>query len=172
MADHYVDIVDKKDNVIGKELKSKKKDLGFISRVVAIMIRDSNGKFLVCKRGSHKKIDAEKYDLAAFGNVISGEDYQSAAERELKEELNISCKLDMLDRFYQENIHDGIKFRIFCGVFLGECDKEPNLNHELVSSRKMTFEEIEKEMKETPDNFCQGFMNDFNQVKQKLKGLK
>jgi hypothetical protein len=36
----------------------------------------------------------------------------------------------------------------------------------------MTFEEIEKEMKETPDNFCQGFMNDFNQVKQKLKGLK
>ena len=89
MADHYVDIVDKKDNVIGKELKSKKKDLGFISRVVAIMIRDSNGKFLVCKRGSHKKIDAEKYDLAAFGNVISGEDYQSAAERELKEELNI-----------------------------------------------------------------------------------
>lgn len=32
-------------------------------------------------------------------------------------------------------------------------------------------DEIEKEMAETPDNFCQGFRNDFNQVKEKLRSL-
>jgi isopentenyl-diphosphate delta-isomerase len=169
MADHYIDIVNENDEVIGKELKSKKPSLGFISRVVAILLRDSNGKFLVCKRGSHKKVDADKYDLAAFGNVDSGEEFQEAAERELREELDISCNLIRLDKFYQENIHKGIKFRIFCGVFLGESNEEPKLNHELVSFRKMSFEEIEKEMKEDPDKFCQGFRNDFNQVKEKLK---
>ncbi len=168
MGDHYIDVVNEKDEVIGKELKSKKPKLGFISRVVAIMIRNSNGKFLVCQRGSHKKIEAEKYDLAAFGNVDSGESYEDAAKRELKEELNMSCKFIMLDKFYQENEHDGIKFRIFCSVFLGETDEEPELNHELVSFKKMSFEEIEKEMKENPDKFCQGFVNDFNQVKNKL----
>ena len=40
MADHYVDIVNENDEVIGKELKSKKPELNFVSRVVAIMVKD------------------------------------------------------------------------------------------------------------------------------------
>jgi len=168
MSDHYIDIVNENDEVIGKELKSKKPDLNFISRVVAIMVRDSEKRFIVCKRGSHKKVDADKYDLAAFGNVDAGEEYEQAAIRELKEELDIDCSVSMLDRFYQENEHKGKKFRIFCGVFLADTDDNPKLNHELVSFRKMTIEEIEKEIKESPDKFCQGFINDFNQVKDKL----
>ncbi len=168
MSDHYIDIVNENDEVIGKELKSKKPDLNFISRVVAIMVRDSEKRFIVCKRGSHKKLDADKYDLAACGNVDAGEEYEQAAIRELKEELGIECSVNMLDRFYQENEHKGKKFKIFCGVFLADTDDIPKLNHELVSFRKMTIEDIEREMEESPDKFCQGFINDFNQVKDKL----
>ncbi len=168
MTDHYINIVNEKDEVIGKELKSKKSQLGFISRVVAVFVRDSSGKIIVCKRGSHKKVDADKYDLSAFGNVDAGENYQQAAERELIEETGIVCPVTMLDKFYQENEHNGKKFKIFCGVFLAESDKEPKLNHEVVLFRKMTVREIEKEMNENPDDFCQGFRNDFNRVKDKL----
>ena len=171
MADHYIDIVNEKDEVIGKELKSKKLNLGFISRVVSIIIQDPEGKFIICKRGSHKKIDADKYDLSAFGNVDAGENYEEAASRELIEELGIECPLVMLDKFYQENEHNGKKFRIFCGVFLGNTNQKPKLCHEVVSFRKMTFQEIKKEIEETPDKFCQGFRNDFNQVKEKLKSI-
>jgi isopentenyldiphosphate isomerase len=171
MGDHLIDVVDDTDNVIGKELKSKKPELGFISRVVAVMIRDSEGKLLVCKRGSHKKVDADRYDLAAFGNVDSGEDYETAASRELQEELNMSCNLTFLGKAYQENIHKGIKFRIFCSVFLGHSDDEPELNHEVVGFRRMTLEEIEHEMANEPDKFCQGFRNDYELVKHKLKEL-
>jgi len=166
--DHYIDIVNEKDGVIGKELKSKKPELGFISRVVAIFVRDSNGKIIVCKRGSHKKIDADKYDLSAFGNVDAGEDYEVAAKRELMEETGLICPIIMLDKFYQENQHDDKKFRIFCGVFLAESDEDPKLNHEVVSFRRMAIEEIEKEMSKNPNDFCQGFRNDFNKVKDKL----
>lgn len=168
MADHYVDIVNQDDEVIGKELKSKKPELNFISRVVAVLVKDSNGMFVVSKRGPHKKIDAEKYDLSAFGNVDAGEEYEQAAKRELREELGIECQLTMLDKFYQENEHDGKKFKIFCGVFLADSDEEPKLNHELVSYRKMTFNEIEQNMRKTPDEFCQGFRNEFNRVKKFL----
>ena len=171
MADHYVDIVNQNDEVVGKELKSRKPELNFISRVVAIMIKNSEGKIIVCKRGSHKKMDADKYDLSAFGNVDSGESYEQAASRELIEETGLKCPLVMLDKFYQENEYDGRKFKIFCGVFLADSDKEPKLNHELVSFKKMSIEEIEKEMKENPNNFCQGFRNDFRQVKERLKSL-
>ncbi|NQU78145.1 NUDIX domain-containing protein [Candidatus Woesearchaeota archaeon] len=169
MADHYVDVVNENDEVIGKELKSRKPELGFISRVVAVMLRDSDNNFIVCKRAAHKEIFADKYDLAACGNVNLGEDYTQAAIRELREELNIECPLEMLDQFYQEFEHKGDKLKFFCGVFLGHTDEEPKLNHELVSFKRMSFEELEQEMENNPDKFCPGFINDFDQVRTKLK---
>ena len=169
MADHYIDIVDKEDRVIGRELKSKKAELDFISRVVAILVRDSKGRFIVTKRASHKKVEADKYDLSAFGNVNSGEDYNQAAKRELQEELGIECQLVMLDKFYQENNYKGKNLKIFCGVFLANSDKEPKLNHELISFEKMTFDQIKESIQKSPEKFCQGFRNDFNQVEKFLK---
>lgn len=169
MADYYVDIVNENDEVVGKELKSRKTKLNFISRVVAVLVRDSNGKFIICKRSPHKKFDANKYDLSAVGNVNAGEGYEEAAKRELREELGIECQVKMLDKSYQEHEHEGKKFKIFCGIFLANSDEEPKLNLELVSYQKMTFDEIEKNIQENPDKFCQGFRNDFNRVKKLLK---
>jgi len=167
--DHLIDVVNEKDEVVGSELKSKKFELGFISRVVAIIVRDSEGKIIVCKRGPHKTIDANMFDLSAFGNVDAGENYQQAAQRELWEETGIKSPVKMLDKFYLENIHGDRKIKLFCGVFLSESDDEPKLNHELVSFRKMSVDELEKEMQETPEKFCQGFIKDFSHVKGKLK---
>lgn len=171
MGDHFIDIVNEKDEVIGKELKSKKAELEFISRVVAIFLVDSKSRFIICKRGPHKILDADKHDLAAFGNVDAGEDYHTAASRELKEELDISCPLVLLDKFYQEIEHKGKMLKIFCAVFLGRTDDEPKLNHELVSFERMSFEEIENELNNSPDKFCPGFINDFNWVRTKLEKL-
>jgi isopentenyl-diphosphate delta-isomerase len=169
MADHLIDIVNENDEVIGSELKSKKPELGFISRVSAILVQDSNGKYIISKRGSHKKLDANKCDLSAFGNVDAGEDYKTAARRELKEELGIDCEVKILDKFYQEVDHKGKLYKFFCGVFLAKSDEEPKLNHELVSYQKMSLNEIKQEMQENPDKFCQGFRNDFNRVEKYLE---
>ncbi|MDD2487501.1 MAG: NUDIX domain-containing protein [Candidatus Gracilibacteria bacterium] len=169
MADHLIDMVDENDIIIGSELKSRKPDLGFISRVVAIFLKDHDGKLIVCKRGSHKKLAAEKWDLAAFGNVDVGEDYTRSASRELKEELDITCELKMLDKIYQEIEHKGNKLKIFCGIFIGITDAEPRLNHEITEFKKMTLEEIDIELSLNPEDFCEGFVNDFKQVRDKLK---
>ena len=168
MADHYVDVVNEKDEVIGKEMKHKKPELGFISRFVAVLIQDSAGRIIVCKRNPHKKFDPDKYDLTAFGSVDAGEDYSAAAARELTEETGLSCPLTMLGKLYQENHHGDKTFRLFSGIFLGETDADPQLSHETVLFRRMTVAEIEKELAENPDAFCKGFRNDFNFVKNKL----
>lgn len=168
MNEEIVDVVNERDEVIGREQKALKLTKGFISRVVGIFILNSSGKFIVCKRGPHKKNDANKYDLAAFGNVIAGESYEEAAKRELSEELGLCCSLERLDKFYQEISSGNNTLKIFCGVFLGKSDEEPKLNHELTEYRRMSLEEIEKEMRESPEKFCQGFINDFNRVKAKL----
>lgn len=168
MTEEYVDVVNEKDEVIGKDLKSQKKIKGFLSRTVGIFILNLDKKFLICKRGAHKKNDPNLYDLSAYGNVISGEEYQKAAERELLEELGISCELKFLDKYYQEIKNDERISKFFCGLFLGFSDQEPKLNEELAGYKRMSFKEIGEEIKEKPEIFCQGFKNDFEKVKNKL----
>ncbi|MCX6723639.1 MAG: NUDIX domain-containing protein [Candidatus Staskawiczbacteria bacterium] len=168
MTDHLIDIVNEKDEVIGSELKSKKFEKGFISRVVAIIVADSGGKIIVCKRGPHKTIDANMFDLSAFGNVDAGETYGQAAQRELLEETGIRSPVKMLDKFYLENIHGERKIKLFCGIFLAKSDEEPKLSHEVVSFRRMSVGELEEDMKKNPEIYCQGFIKDFNRVKNKL----
>lgn len=169
MADYLVDVVNDNDEVIWQELKSKKIEQGFISRVVAIFLMRSNGKLVVCKRAGHDKNTEKTYDVAAFGDVMQWESYPDAAQRELKEELNIDCSLTRLEKFYQEVHNDDKIYKIFCGTFVGTSDTEIQLNEELVEAKEMSKSEIEKEIAEHPENFCPGFINDFAQVKDQLK---
>ena len=172
MAEEYIDVVNYKDEVIGRDLKSQKQVKGFIGRVVAIFIVDSKGKFIIHKKASYKNIDPDLYDVSALGHVISGETYEQAAQRELKEELNLTCPLQFLDKFYQEIDHKDKKLKIFCGVFLGITDQKPQPNHEISSIIKMDFNEMEEKLRTNPELFCQGFANDFNRVKDKLREIK
>lgn len=169
MADHLVDIVNNKDEVIGQELKSKKIEQWFISRVVAIFLIRSNGKLIVCKRADHKRNVASKYDLAAFWNVMQGESYPDAAQRELKEELNVDCPLTLLKKFYQEVHNDDKIYKIFCGVFVWVTDDTIQLNEELVEFKEMSFEEVEEGLTKHKEDFCPGFVNDFIEVQDQLK---
>ncbi|MFA5926538.1 MAG: NUDIX hydrolase [Parcubacteria group bacterium] len=169
MADYYIDVANEKDEVVGKELKSKKIEKGFISRVIAILIRDAEGKFLMCRRADHKDDAAGLWDMAVCGTVECGEKYGETAKRELKEELGISCGLESLGKYYLEfEATKGGILKVFCTVFLGYSDEEPELNHELSEFRKMSFDEIEAELAATPEKFCQGFRIDFQNVREKL----
>ncbi len=172
MADYYLDVVDENDKVIGKELKSKKLGKGFISRVIAVFILDSEKKFLMCQRAPHKDDAGGLWDLAVCGNVESGENYQEAAKREMKEELGIECNLRHLGTFYEEvKATKGGIMKVFCGIFLGRTDDEPTLSDELEECRKMSLEEIESELQSSPKKFCNGFQNDFKLVREKINNV-
>lgn len=168
MADHLVDVVNSNDNVLGQDLKSNKIIKDFISRVVAILLLDSSNNLILCRRSDKKINAAGLYDLAAFGNVETEESYEHAAKRELKEELDIECDLKFLDKFYQEVRNDDKVYKIFCGVFAGRTDQELKLNHELVEVKKMPIAAVEKDLQDNASNYCPGFVNDFNKVKDKL----
>jgi len=86
----YLDLVNEKDEVIGKEdrdiiYKNNWKNF----RVINIMIFTSDNKILVPKRSSNRRLFPNCYDCSVGGHVSSGESYEEAAYRELKEELGI-----------------------------------------------------------------------------------
>ncbi|UCD03481.1 MAG: NUDIX domain-containing protein [Candidatus Woesearchaeota archaeon] len=163
----YLDIVNEKDEVTGKDLKDNKKTKGFISRTVAMFIADGD-KLLITRRSPKKKNSPNKYDVAAFGNVKSGETYEEAAMRELKEELGIECDLKLVDRIFNDF---GEKRKYFTGVFLGSYSGNVALSEETIELHKLTIPEIEREMENNIDLFCEGFIKDFNAVKDKLKSM-
>lgn len=90
---------------------------------MAILLLDENNNLILCRRSDKKINAASKYDLAAFGNVEAGETYETAARRELKEELSVECDLKLLDKFYQEVHNDNKTYKIFCGVFAGRTNQ-------------------------------------------------
>ncbi len=163
-----VDVVNEHDEVIGSDLKSRKSERGFISRVAAVFLLDSAGSLIICRRSPTKKFSPNLYDLAAVGSVFSGESYEDAAKRELSEETGISCDLTLVDVIYQENIENGVMMRHYCGICVGRSDEEPRLNDELSGWRKVPFARLVEELSREPEKFCPGFVNDFRHIEEKL----
>ncbi len=90
MNDEYLDLVDEKDNVIGKKLRSEVYAEGLSNfRVVNAFIVNSQGKLWIPLRGPNKRIFPLSLDMSMGGHVESGETYDQAFMRETQEELGI-----------------------------------------------------------------------------------
>ena len=90
--EEYLDIVDKNDKVIGVAERGnlpadiyKKKFL----RYVNIFILNSKNELLLPKRSMNRRLFPGKFDFSCAEHVQSGESYDHAALRGLKEELNL-----------------------------------------------------------------------------------
>lgn len=87
----YLDLVDDKDKVIGYEKRDTIYSQGLRNyRVVNIFVFNSEGNVLLPKRDSSRKIFPNYYDFSCGEHVLSGESYEEAAIRGLKEELNLT----------------------------------------------------------------------------------
>ncbi len=107
MEDEYLDLVDKDDQVIGKDLRSKiyagQMPKNTTIRVVNLLIFNSKGQLLVPKRSMNRKIFPGCYDFSCGEHVMAGEDYDTAAIRGLKEELGIQgVQIELLTKLVPE----------------------------------------------------------------------
>lgn len=93
LSDEYLDLVDEKDQVIGKKPRSEvyKEHLSNF-RVVNAFAVNSQGQIWVPRRAANKRIFPLCLDMSVGGHVESGETYEQALVRETKEELNIDLE--------------------------------------------------------------------------------
>jgi len=88
-----VDIVDERDRVIGRASRAAcHGDPSLMHRVVHILVLNPAGELLLQRRGMNKEIQPGKWDTSVGGHMASGEAYDAAARRELREELGIEAK--------------------------------------------------------------------------------
>lgn len=93
--DELLDIVNERDEVIGRKLRSEvyaHKMSNF--RVVNAFVVNNEHKLWIPRRSAHKRIFPLCLDASMGGHVTAGETYYDAFRRELSEELRIS--LDMV----------------------------------------------------------------------------
>lgn len=86
----YFDIVDEQDRVVGRASRQEAHARGLLHRAVHILVKGSDGRIFLQKRSLLKDTAKGLWDSSCSGHVDSGEDYDTAATRELQEELGLS----------------------------------------------------------------------------------
>ena len=90
IIDELLDIVDRNDIVIDRKRRSEVYAAGMVNfRVVNAFLINTRGQLWLPRRSARKRIFPLGMDMSMGGHVESGESYQAAFRRELKEELNI-----------------------------------------------------------------------------------
>jgi isopentenyldiphosphate isomerase len=89
MNDEMFDVVNERDEVIGRRPRSEVHRLGLMHRAVHLLVFNARGQVFLQKRSMNKDRQPGLWDSSASGHVDSGEDYEACAVREAREEIGL-----------------------------------------------------------------------------------
>lgn len=140
-----IDLIDEDDNVTGQADRLKAGDK--LRRSVNVLVFDEDS-ILVQKRADYKRKNPSRWDIKVAGAVDSLEDYQTAAKRELKEELGIDAPLEWLFnyRYKSKNANHIV------GLFIAKYSGDVRPNDEVSEYKWVKVEGLAHELKE--DDYC------------------
>lgn len=81
------DVVNERDEVVGRAPRSEIHRLGLRHRAVHVLVFNGRGELFLQKRSLQKDCHPGTWDSSASGHLDSGESYDAGAVRELREEL-------------------------------------------------------------------------------------
>jgi len=89
MRDEYFDVVNERDEPVGRALRREVHVRGLWHRAVHVLVWDAVGRVFLQKRSMSKDMSPGLWDSSCSGHLDAGEDYDAAAVRELGEELGL-----------------------------------------------------------------------------------
>ncbi len=101
-----LEVVDEAGRVLGLAPRSEcHRNPSLVHRAVHVIVRDRAGRVFLQKRSLSKRIQPGRWDTSVGGHVDPGESYESAAARELEEELGVELAA-LGDLGHLEHRHD------------------------------------------------------------------
>ena len=147
MSDELFDIVDENGIVIGTAPRSKcHGDPSLIHRTAHVFVFHPDGQHILLQlRRKDKDIQPGKWDTSVGGHLDHGEDFETAALRELKEELGFSgtAELEFLFDAKIRNEIESENTRVFSLISDGPFSFQKS---EIDDIRFWSFEEIDREL--------------------------
>lgn len=156
MGEEIFDVVNERDEVIGRETRREVHARGLMHRAVHVLVFNRAGQVFLQKRSLRKDRQPGLWDSSASGHLDSGEDYDACAVRELREEIGLRLaaapqrlfKLPASAQTDQEH------------VWVYRCEAEGPFElqaEEIERGDWFTRREVDRWMAEKPGEFAGGF---------------
>jgi len=100
VAEEIFDIVNERDEVIGKAPRDEIHRRSLMHRATHVLVFNSRGDVFLQKRSLKKDRQPGLWDSSASGHLDSGEGYDACAVRELREEIGLESKTP-LERLFK-----------------------------------------------------------------------
>lgn len=174
MNEPLVILVDQNDNqtgVMGK-LEAHKKAL--LHRAVSVFIINSKGEWILQRRAFDKYHSNGLWTNTCCTHPNPGESAYESAQRRLKEEMGIECRLVELFTFkYLEKLDNELTEHEFDHVFFGVTDKEPVINaSEVEEWEAVTFDDLHDDIVKNPSDYTFWFKEIYEKVYLHISEIK
>ena len=158
MADELIDVVNDQDIVIGQELRSVVHRRGLQHRGVHVLLSTGDDTLLIQRRSKDKIASPSLLDCSVSEHVLAGEDYKTAANRGMKEELGVmGVEIQEIITFRMNyGPNDNEISRLFRGLIDPTLVKYDPVEIEQVLYS--TLDELIKKMELSEDEFCRWFI--------------
>jgi len=155
MPEEMFDVVDQDDRVLFQSLRSVVHANHWLHRAVHIFVFNSRGELLIHRRSATKDEAPLKYTSSASGHLSAGEDYATAAVRELEEELGLQAQVEFLGIFPANGPETSYEHS---GLYRAVTDDTPTFDPgEILSGEFRTLDEITAMVERDPDDFTYCF---------------
>lgn len=168
--EEQVVLVSETDEILGLMEKMQAHKNGILHRAFSVFLFNERGEMLLQKRAANKYHSPNQWTNAVCSHPRKNETYLEGAKRRLKEELGIETELNQKFHFvYKADVGQNLWEHELDYVFTGDFNGEVHINPEEVSEiRYISMENLEKEMREKPENFTEWFKIILKEYKEHL----
>lgn len=151
--DEVFDVVDQDDCVIGRATRGEVHAKGLLHRATHVLVFDRSGRVYLQKRSLQKDTAPGCWESSCSGHVDAGEDYLTAAVRELAEEIGVVARAEQLEFRLQLPPSDDTGWE-FLSVFTLRHDGPVVPNPaEVERGEWVDPEALSRALRERPDDF-------------------
>jgi isopentenyldiphosphate isomerase len=155
--EEWFDVVNDCDEVIGRELRATVHAKNLHHRAIHILLSNSKQEIFLQKRSAKKDLHPNVWDSSCSGHLDSGEDYDTAANREIGEELGLQPAPKLNHQIKLSPCHEtGWEF---VAVYLTQHEGPFELDPEEISEgRFFSKSEITAWISQSPEDFAPAFI--------------
>jgi isopentenyl-diphosphate delta-isomerase len=166
--DEELILVDESDRVVGHLSNRACHDgEGVLHRAFSVFIFNRQGKLLLQKRSSEKRLWPLFWSNSCCSHPRRGETMHEAVERRLLQELGMNGEFEFLYSFqYRAKFEDIGSENELCWVFAGQSDGEPRPNpNEIADHRWIDPAQLDDELRADPERFTPWFRMEWLRVR-------